>query len=83
MSGIHQRFNEFEIITAVLAGIVYLIAIEAYLRSVNNSAPIGGMKPLQLLQAFLSAWTLENGRKSRTSLERLARLLKLVLYDKN
>ncbi|MGA2874760.1 MAG: DUF2070 family protein [Nitrososphaerales archaeon] len=58
-----SKINEFEIITAVLAGMVYLIAIEAYLRSVNNSAPIGGMKPLQLLQAFLSAWTLEDAAK--------------------
>ena len=67
-----STINEFEIITAVVAGIVYLIAIEAYLRFVNNSAPIGGMKPLQLLQAFLSAWTLEDAEKIEDVLGRVS-----------
>ncbi len=65
--------NEFAMIAAILAGIVYLISIEAYLYSINSSAPIAGLKPLELLQAFLTAWTLEDATKIEEALDRVSR----------
>ena len=65
--------HELQITIAVLAGIVYLIGIEAYLHSINGGAPIGGLKPFQLLQAFLNAWTLEDAMKIEETLDRVSR----------
>jgi putative membrane protein len=62
----------FQLIAAGLAGLVLVIAIEVYLRSIN-SAPLGDLKPLQLLQAFLSAWTLEERATIEDILEKVSR----------
>jgi putative membrane protein len=53
----------YYIAESLAAGILYLIAIEIYLYFVNKTPLIGGSNPLQLLQAFLDAWTLEEPTK--------------------
>lgn len=63
----------FQLTVAISAGLVFLIAMEVYLTSINNSSPVGGMKPLQLLQAFLSAWTLQEPTKMEDILQRLSK----------
>ncbi len=61
----------------ISAGLIFLVATEAYLNSVNNSSPVGGMKPMQLLQAFLSAWTLQDPTKIEDILQRLSKIGKV------
>lgn len=61
------------LILAVSLGVFYVIAIEVYLYSINNSQPIAGLRPLQLLQAFLSAWVLEDPGKLEAVFDQISR----------
>ncbi|MHB1869166.1 MAG: DUF2070 family protein, partial [Nitrososphaerales archaeon] len=65
--------NPLPIISAVLIGLVYVSAAELYLRSINNTAPIGGQKPLQLFQSFLNAWILEDATKMENVLDKVSK----------
>lgn len=69
--------RELQLTAGCLAGLVYVIAIEAYLHSINNSSPDGDIKPFQLLQAFLSAWTLEDPTRIEEILERESKATKV------
>ena len=61
------------IILAISLGVLYVIAMEVYLYRINNSLPIAGLRPLQLLQAFLSAWVLEDPGKLEKVFDHISR----------
>lgn len=61
------------VILAFSLGVIYLISIELYLHFINSSLPIAGSRPLQLLQAFLSAWTLEDPGKMEEIFDRASK----------
>ena len=57
------------IIKSVISGVLYLAAIEAYLYFVNKRPLVDRYNPLQLLQAFLDAWTLEDASRLEAILD--------------
>ncbi|MGI0091472.1 MAG: DUF2070 family protein [Nitrososphaerales archaeon] len=60
------RFS-LPILASIAGGVVLIIAIEAYLASINRSTNLAEFKPLRILQSFLKAWTIEDA----TMMERL------------
>ena len=52
-----------EIISAISGGLIFLLAIDLYLRSINKPVEIGKLKAFGLLQAFLNAWTIQDADK--------------------
>ncbi|MGI0084868.1 MAG: DUF2070 family protein, partial [Nitrososphaerales archaeon] len=57
----------FDPASAVIGGLIAIAAIEVYISIINRAALNENFKPIELLQAFLSAWAAEDA----TNLERL------------
>jgi putative membrane protein len=57
---------------AISTGVAYLVCIEAYLYFINRSPSGRSYNPLQLLQAFLDAWTLEDATRLEVILDRIS-----------
>lgn len=47
-------------ITSVVGGLISVVSVEFYIAAVNKRADFQGFKPLELFQAFLKAWILED-----------------------
>ena len=67
------HFSTGLIFESVTAGALYLATIEVYLYFVNKTPLVGRYNPLQLLQAFLDAWTLEDASRLEAILDSVSK----------
>jgi putative membrane protein len=54
-------------ISALVGGVITLVAIELYIFAINRASKTEHFKPIELLQAFLNAWAVEDA----TNMERV------------
>ena len=56
-------------VVAVACGIIILVGIELYVASINSTQKVKGLRPLELLQAFLNAWVVQDAGKLEQMLD--------------